>query len=256
MNTFNQLYEAITRRNFLKNIGKGIVGSTLSTPADILNVADKLVTASPLNLNSVLLKFINSISATEARSYFKNLSTNSAQLIAALKQNNLDIKFFEPFLKRITIYHNEPGVDMQDLITDFTESGDDFEIIDNILSTLQNNNIPLSNNVLNTLESNFGMGKEYISLLKSKKGSNKEQQTVDNNKTDSIKYSRMDTAGGSEDVQGKDYTTLEQTSFNSLVNRVLQEKKDRCYYKAVRAYGKKTSAYRSAAMVKCRKNKK
>lgn len=44
-------------------------------------------------------------------------------------------------------------------------------------------------------------------------------------------------------------------NFDNLVNKILQEKKDRCYNKAVQAYGKKTSAYRSAAMVKCRKGK-
>jgi len=43
--------------------------------------------------------------------------------------------------------------------------------------------------------------------------------------------------------------------FDNLVNSVLQEKKDRCYNRAVQAYGTKTSAYRSAAMVKCRKGK-
>jgi hypothetical protein len=43
--------------------------------------------------------------------------------------------------------------------------------------------------------------------------------------------------------------------FDKIVSDILQEKKDRCYQRAVQAYGKKTSAYRSAAMVKCRKGK-
>lgn len=43
--------------------------------------------------------------------------------------------------------------------------------------------------------------------------------------------------------------------FDKIVNDILQEKKDRCYHRAVQAYGTKTSAYRSAAMVKCRKGK-
>lgn len=43
--------------------------------------------------------------------------------------------------------------------------------------------------------------------------------------------------------------------FDKLVNNILEEKQDRCYHRAVQAYGKKTSAYRSAAMVKCRKGK-
>jgi hypothetical protein len=45
------------------------------------------------------------------------------------------------------------------------------------------------------------------------------------------------------------------SKFNQIVNSILQEKKDRCYHRAVQAYGTKTSAYRSAAMVKCRKGK-
>jgi hypothetical protein len=49
-------------------------------------------------------------------------------------------------------------------------------------------------------------------------------------------------------------------SIDTLLNVLMKifpinEEKDRCYRKAVQAYGKKTSAYRSAAMVKCRKGK-
>ena len=44
-------------------------------------------------------------------------------------------------------------------------------------------------------------------------------------------------------------------TFDTLVDTILHEKKDRCYHKAVAVYGTKTSAYRSAAMVRCRKNK-
>jgi len=43
--------------------------------------------------------------------------------------------------------------------------------------------------------------------------------------------------------------------FDEIVNHFLSEKQDRCYHRAVQAYGKKTSAYRSAAMVKCRTGK-
>jgi hypothetical protein len=43
--------------------------------------------------------------------------------------------------------------------------------------------------------------------------------------------------------------------FDDIINQILSEKQDRCYHRAVQAYGKKTSAYRSAAMVKCRKGK-
>ena len=45
-------------------------------------------------------------------------------------------------------------------------------------------------------------------------------------------------------------------TFDKLVDGILKEKRDYCYYKAVKAYGKKTSAYRSGFMAKCRKNKK
>ena len=43
--------------------------------------------------------------------------------------------------------------------------------------------------------------------------------------------------------------------FDDIVNGILSEKQDRCYHRAVQSYGKKSSAYRSAAMVKCRKGK-
>jgi hypothetical protein len=86
------------------------------------------------------------------------------------------------------------------------------------------------------------------------KQKNKNKQK--NKRKDKIEYSRMDKAGGSEDKQGIDYTTLEHMNkFDKIVSDILQEKKDRCYHRAVQAYGKKTSAYRSAAMVKCRKGK-
>jgi predicted nucleotidyltransferase len=39
------------------------------------------------------------------------------------------------------------------------------------------------------------------------------------------------------------------------VTETKKPKRDRCYYKAVQAYGNKTSAYRSAAMVACRQGK-
>jgi hypothetical protein len=46
-------------------------------------------------------------------------------------------------------------------------------------------------------------------------------------------------------------------AFNSLVESILEEKtkKDRCARKADRVYGKKTSAYKSGAIVRCRGGK-
>lgn len=46
--------------------------------------------------------------------------------------------------------------------------------------------------------------------------------------------------------------------FNHLVNSILKEsaaKRDRCLKKADTVYGKKTSAYKSGAVVKCRQGK-
>lgn len=43
--------------------------------------------------------------------------------------------------------------------------------------------------------------------------------------------------------------------FNNYINEFLLEKKDRCHRKAEQVYGKKTSAYRSGAIVKCRQGK-
>lgn len=43
-------------------------------------------------------------------------------------------------------------------------------------------------------------------------------------------------------------------SFDKLVNLFLTEK-DRCHRRADQAYGKKTSAYKSGAIVKCRQGK-
>jgi hypothetical protein len=44
--------------------------------------------------------------------------------------------------------------------------------------------------------------------------------------------------------------------FDDLVNFILEKvKRDRCLRKADEAYGKKTSAYKSGAVVKCRKGK-
>lgn len=46
--------------------------------------------------------------------------------------------------------------------------------------------------------------------------------------------------------------------FDDLVNSILQEKKvarDRCLRRADQVYGKKTSAYKSGAVVKCRQGK-
>lgn len=44
-------------------------------------------------------------------------------------------------------------------------------------------------------------------------------------------------------------------NFDNLVNSFLLEKKDRCLKKAAQVYGKKSSAYRSGAIVKCRQGK-
>ena len=44
-------------------------------------------------------------------------------------------------------------------------------------------------------------------------------------------------------------------NFDNLVNSFLVEKKDRCLKKAAQVYGKKSSAYRSGAIVKCRQGK-
>ncbi len=47
-------------------------------------------------------------------------------------------------------------------------------------------------------------------------------------------------------------------NFDNLVNSFLVEKKvkrDRCLKKADQVYGKKSSAYRSGAIVKCRQGK-
>jgi len=46
--------------------------------------------------------------------------------------------------------------------------------------------------------------------------------------------------------------------FNNLVNSILKEstvKRDRCLKKADTVYGKKTSAYKSGAVVRCRQGK-
>lgn len=44
--------------------------------------------------------------------------------------------------------------------------------------------------------------------------------------------------------------------FDDLVNLILEKvKRDRCLRKADEVYGKKTSAYKSGAVVKCRKGK-
>jgi len=46
--------------------------------------------------------------------------------------------------------------------------------------------------------------------------------------------------------------------FNHLVNSILKEsteKRDRCLKKADEVYGKKTSAYKSGAVVRCRQGK-
>jgi hypothetical protein len=47
------------------------------------------------------------------------------------------------------------------------------------------------------------------------------------------------------------------SKFNHLVESILEEKtkKDRCARKAYQVYGKKTSAYKSGAIVRCRKGK-
>lgn len=129
----------------------------------------------------------------------------------------------------------------------------EIETAEKFYTMIKDEEISFSDKIVDSL-------KNYIldnggSLENNSNQKNKNDEKVTNNTLNSIDYSRLDKAGSSEDVQGKDYTTLEQTSFDSLVNRVLQEKKDRCYHRAVQAYGTKTSAYRSAAMVKCRKGK-
>jgi len=46
--------------------------------------------------------------------------------------------------------------------------------------------------------------------------------------------------------------------FDSLVNLIISEekvKRDRCLKKADQVYGKKTSAYKSGSIVRCRKGK-
>ena len=46
--------------------------------------------------------------------------------------------------------------------------------------------------------------------------------------------------------------------FNDLINSILKEsteKRDRCLKKADEVYGKKTSAYKSGAVVRCRRGK-
>ena len=47
-------------------------------------------------------------------------------------------------------------------------------------------------------------------------------------------------------------------NFDSYCNGIINEekvKKDRCLKKAAKVYGKKSSAYRSGAIVRCRKGK-
>lgn len=43
--------------------------------------------------------------------------------------------------------------------------------------------------------------------------------------------------------------------FDSFVNSIISEERDRCLKKADQVYGKKTSAYKSGSVVKCRKGK-
>lgn len=261
MNTFNQLYEAISRRNFLKNIGKGVVGSALSTPASALNVVNKLATTpSPLNLDNLLLKFVSTFEVTDVitPNYFNDILKSGLKLKAALNQKGIDTSFLNHPLNTVSYFNDQTKVeDIEDLFTNFVEGGDDNNTIEDTICGMVQNNIPISNKVWNKLEGAFGIDEEYIHELidEEEKYINRKNNFAANKEDDSIEYSRLDKSGGSEDIQGKDYTTLEQTSFDNLVNCILQEKKDRCYHRAVQAYGTKTSAYRSAAMVKCRKGK-
>lgn len=124
---------------------------------------------------------------------------------------------------------------------------------------IKRNNIQLTQNNEQLIKKYDSMDSEVEKQMKEEEDTKKKIKEEEDKKKkikDEISYPRFDYAGGSEDKQGIDYTTLENmNAFDKLYNQILQEKTDRCHRRANQVYGKKTSAYKSGAIVRCRKGK-
>lgn len=180
-----------------------------------------------------------------------SIHDKAAEFLNKLYNNTInptELKMFDTILKQYNMdinYLRMPGVafnfDMRSYMSfkDVLDIGVKYNLIDNkTLLELSRRSPGVYDSIESAIDKK-GIRKELEHIDDEK--NNKKEETIDNKQNskekdkqknknnknkrkDTIEYSRMDKAGGSEDVQGVDYTTLENMkNYDKLVSKILSE---------------------------------
>ena len=212
---YQQLMEAMSRRNFLGLMGKGAAAAGLAPKGMIGKTLINTAMGKPIDIDKAIFDYIKLTYANDEASTtgtIKALTKSFSSILSALQQKNLADDKVTKEIKTV-LHHLSPeklkeyeknGGNIEDFFTDFVENAWDQDATDEIMRVAYDNNL-LSPTTVKFLEE-YGMGAAECKTLtpEEKRKQQEELNRLDKEEQDrvfkdGINYSRADKAGGSED---------------------------------------------------------